>query len=80
MQEKTYINGVFIKKVTFRNGGDAINLSINVEKFIEEIRKHANDKGYCNISFQNRKEPDKNGNNMYAILNTFEKKNDGLSF
>ncbi len=29
-KEKTYINGLFIKKVTFSNG-EIINLSINVD-------------------------------------------------
>lgn len=85
MQEKTYINGLFIKKKTFQNGGEVINISINVNKFVEELMSHENEKGYCNIVFQNRKEADKNGNNMYAILDTFkpketDKKSDDLPF
>lgn len=55
MQEKTYINGVFIKKVTFRNGGDAINLSINVEKFIEEIRNTQMTKDIATYLFRTEK-------------------------
>ena len=81
--EKTYINGLFIKKVSFENGGDLINVSINTENFIEEIRKHTNSAGYCNIAFQNRKEADKNGNNMYAVLDTYvhkKKDDDDLPF
>lgn len=69
--EKTYVNGVFLKRKTFQNGGDLINASINVNAFIDELQKYKNEKGYCNIVIQNRKEADKNGNNMYIILDTF---------
>jgi hypothetical protein len=72
MSEKTYINGLYIKKKTFSNGGDAINVSFQVEKFIEELRKHSNSAGYANFTFQNRKEADEKGNNMYAILDTYK--------
>lgn len=83
--EKTYINGLFIKKKTL-SFGEVINVSIKVAEFVQQLQANANEKGYCNIVFQNRKEADKNGNNMYAILDTFEPKkkqdssNDGLPF
>jgi len=73
--EKTYINGVFLKRKQFDNGGDLINASINVDAFIAELQKHRNAKGYCNVVIQNRKEADKNGNNMYITLDTFVPKN-----
>ena len=73
--EKTYINGVFLKWKQFDNGGDVINASINVDAFIAELQKHKNAKGYCNVVIQNRKEADKNGNNMYITLDTFVPKN-----
>lgn len=69
MSGKTYINGIFIKKRT--TPFESINVSINVSEFVQQIQANANDKGYCNIVFQNRKEADKNGNNMYAVLDTF---------
>ena len=74
MTEKTYVNGLFIKNKTFQNGGNVVNISINVDKFIEELKVLKNEKGYCNIVLQHRKETDKNGNNMYAILNTYTPK------
>jgi len=73
MAEKVYINGLFIKKKTL-SFGEVINVSINVAQFIEELQNYKGGKGYCNIVLQNRKEADKNGNNMYAILDTFEPK------
>lgn len=74
MAEKTYINGLFINKKRFENGGNVINISINSTTFIEELLKHKNEKGYVNITLQDRREADKNGNNMYAILNTYTPK------
>lgn len=80
MSEKTYINGLFIKKKTL-SFGEVINVSINVAEFVQQLQANANEKGYCNIVFQNRKEADKNGNNMYAILDTYipKKKDDNGS-
>jgi ABC-type Na+ transport system ATPase subunit NatA len=72
MSEKTYINGLFIKKKTLQFG-EVIGVSINVNSFIDELSRHQNEKGYCNITFMNRKEADKNGNNMYAVLDTYKK-------
>ena len=69
MSTKTYINGLFIKKKT--TPFESINVSINVAEFVQQIQANSNDKGYCNIVFQNRREADKNGNNMYAVLDTF---------
>lgn len=74
MAEKTYINGLFINKKRFENGGNVINISINSTTLIEELLKHKNEKGYVNITLQDRREADKNGNNMYAILNTYTPK------
>lgn len=74
MADKTYINGIFLKRKQFDNGGDLINASIKTDDFIAEIKKHTNEKGYCNIVIQNRKEADKNGNNMYVTLDTYQPK------
>lgn len=75
MAEKTYINGLFIKKKRFENGGSVINISINSTTVIEELLKHKNEKGYVNITLQDMREANKNGSNMYAILNTYTPKN-----
>ena len=72
MSEKTYINGLFIKKKTLQFG-DVIGVSVNVKSFIDELSRHQNEKGYVNITLMNRKEADKNGNNMYAVLDTYKK-------
>ena len=72
MSDKTYINGLFIKKKELKFG-EVIGVSLNVKSFIDELSKKKKKKGYVNITFMNRKEADKNGNNMYAVLDTYEK-------
>lgn len=73
MAEKTYVNGLFIKKKQLQFG-EVIGVSINVKSFIDELSRHQNEKGYVNITFMNRKEADKNGNNMYCVLDTYVSK------
>ena len=72
MADKTYINGVFLKEVTFNNGGSIINMNINVEKFIQELKAHEKN-GYTNIKICKRREADAHGNTHYAELNTYQK-------
>ena len=61
----------FVDAISVEND---INISINSTTFSEELLKHKNEKGYVNITLQDRREADKNGNNMYAILNTYTPK------
>jgi hypothetical protein len=72
MAEKTYINGIFIKKIQ-TSFGDILKCSVKAESFIEEIKKHTNEKGYVNFDLMQRKESDKQGNTHYAVLNTYVK-------
>ena len=68
MAEKTYINGLFIKKKRFENGGNVINISINSTTFIEELLKYKNEKGYVNITLQDRREADKHTNKAFVLV------------
>lgn len=79
MSEKTYVNGIFLKEKTFNNGGSILNASINYVKFMEELQKHVNDKGYVNIQFCKRKSTDDKGNTHYAVLNTYTPNNSNVS-
>jgi hypothetical protein len=40
MTDKIYLNGIFIKEVE-NKFGKQIRVSINVNQFVEELRKHA---------------------------------------
>jgi len=82
-EEKVYINSMSFKQHKFEKDGkvtgSVINVGINVEKMIEELGIHGNDRGYMNISIRKRRDQDQYGRTHYAILNTFEKKEDNNS-
>lgn len=67
MSETIYMNGVNGKKTMY-----GTKVSINVEKFIDELTKHKNEAGYCNVVFKDKKAPDKFGNNVYCTLDTWK--------
>ena len=50
----------------------SIKLSGNAEKVIEEIRKHANEKGYFNFELCKRKEPGKYGETHYMKVDEWK--------
>ena len=66
-QDTIYFNSLRGKKSTY-----GTKVSVNVEKFIEELKAHQNEKGYVNMEFKERKEADKYGNNIYAVLDTWK--------
>ncbi len=70
MSEKTYIDGLFIKRG--KGEYETLKISIKAETFIEQIKGLVNDKGYVNIEIKPRKEVDKNGNSHYAELDTWQ--------
>jgi hypothetical protein len=67
MSETIYLNAIRGKKSMY-----GTKLSINVESFIEELNNHKNEGGYCNIVIKDRKAPDKYGNNVYAVVDTWK--------
>lgn len=66
-QDTIYFNSLRGKKTQY-----GTKVSVNVEKFIEELKAHQNEKGYVNMEFKDRKEADKFGNNVYAVLDTWK--------
>ena len=67
MSETIYLNSLRGKKTMY-----GTKVSINVESFIEELQKHKNEAGYCNLVIKDRKAPDKYGNNVYAVVDTWK--------
>lgn len=67
MSETVYFNAARGKKTMY-----GTKLSLQVEKFIEELKTHVNETGYCNIIVKDRKSPDKYGNNVYLTLDTWK--------
>ena len=69
MAEKRYANGIFIKAVKTQYG-ELLNVSIS-DSGLKELQENQN-KGYVNITFAERREPDKKGNTHYAFYNDYK--------
>jgi hypothetical protein len=67
MADTIYLNGIYCKKKTY-----GIGISGKASDIIAEIQKHTNSKGYVRLELKERKEPDKNGNTHYLIVDTYE--------
>lgn len=67
MSDVVYFNSARGKKTMY-----GTKISVNVDKFIEELKSHKNEAGYCNIVVKDRKAPDKYGNNIYLMLDTWK--------
>lgn len=70
MADKTFINGS-CKAIT-GTYGEFYNISFKVE----ELQKHANEKGYVNITMSKRKEVGQYGDTHSFTLNEWKAKND----
>lgn len=72
MSDKTFINGFYIKEKLFNDGGSVLNVSINVSKFIDDLKKHE-EKGYVNLVIsKNRNGATDKGNTHNISLSTFK--------
>jgi len=70
MSDKNYISGG-AKQVTFKNGGNLINLSFKKDDL---LKLEPNEKGYISITVAERREVDKYGNTHYMFENTYKPK------
>lgn len=58
-KKKVFLNNLSIYSYKFTNGGEVLNLSCNLEKMIEQLRKIPPDeKGYTKFHIGQRKSPD----------------------
>lgn len=69
MPEKRYTNGIFIKAVKTQYG-ELLNVAIS-ESGLKELQENQK-KGYVNVTFAERREPDKKGNTHYAFYNDYK--------
>ena len=67
MEDKTFINGLFIREKQFDNGGSVIKIDINVDALHDQLKTLKNEKGYVSIELKKRR----------AELNTFVPKEKG---
>jgi len=71
MDEKTFINGLFIREREFNNGGSIIKIDIDVNALTTQLEQLRNAKGFVSIDLKKRREKSENGLSHYAELNTF---------
>lgn len=67
MASKTYVKGS-AKKIDFDNGGSIINLSVN----LENLKEHADEKGWVRLVCSERTSPDMYGNTHSLYLNEWK--------
>jgi hypothetical protein len=65
--DTNYIRGS-ARKFTFDNGGETLNVSLN----LEDLQSLPSIKGYVQITIAERKSPDQYGNTHYIKENTFK--------
>lgn len=73
-KKKTFISGS-AKERLFDNGGEVINLSLN----LGQLSKIVDDKGYVRITLQKLKEADRYGNSHSIYEDTFRPTNKGAA-
>lgn len=75
MEEKTFINGLFIREKQFDNGGSIIKIDVSVDSLTKQLNELKNEKGFVSIDIKKRQNSSENGLTHYAELNTFVKAN-----
>jgi len=71
MDDKTFINGLFIREKEFDNGGSILKVDINVDTLFDQLQSLKNEKGFVSIDVKKRREKGSNGLSHFAELNTF---------
>lgn len=66
-----FADGMFCDEHKFNDGGSITKLSFNVQKFVEFLNLHANEKGYVNIDVAKSKTSQK----LYGKLNQWKPNN-----
>lgn len=69
MNQNIYATGIYIKQNPKFEG---LNISIKTSEFVKFLQSNTNEKGYCNISINPRKETTEYGITHYCKLNNWE--------
>lgn len=73
MAEKVYLK-CSAKKKNFDNGGSILNIGVKAEDLTAFIAEHTNDRGYLNLTVQERREVGQYGDTHMVTLDTWEPK------
>jgi|TARA_R110000824_G_scaffold18615_2_gene73410 hypothetical protein len=71
MAEKVYLKCSAKKKI-FDNGGSILNIGIKAETLTAFIAEHTNERGYLNLTVQERREVGQYGDTHSVTLDTWE--------
>ena len=63
---------IYINKVTLKKSKFGINMSVKTDEFIEQLRQHTNEKGYCNLEINERREVGKYGETHSMKVNEWK--------
>jgi|TARA_Y100000310_G_scaffold29525_1_gene28044 predicted RNase H-like nuclease len=69
-KEKTYINKCAIREHVFDSGSRVLNCAFNVD----ELKSHADDNGWVNITIAERQTPSDKGYTHYVYLDEYKPK------
>ena len=70
-EEKTFMDGLFIREKEFDNGGSIIKVDIDVNRFTKQIEELKNEKGFVSVDIKRRLNKSENGLTHYAEQNKF---------
>jgi len=73
-EKKQYINGVFIKKHTFNDGGSILKTGIRVEELMAQLMPLRNKDGFVNVIIAERRTPSAGGVTHCVYLDTYKPK------
>lgn len=71
MDDKTFMDGLFIREKEFDNGGSIIKIDIDVSRFTKQLQELKNEKGFVSVDVKKRKTKAENGLTHYAEQNKF---------
>ena len=70
MADKTYINKCWIREKKFDNGGSVLNCGF----YVDELKEHADENGWVNMTIAERREPSEKGYTHYAYKDDWKPK------
>ena len=72
-EKPTYINGIFVTEYNKNPEFPPIfNVAIQLQKFTDELARHADENGKVRVKIKKRREPGKYGDTHFVVLDTWK--------
>ena len=73
-----FVNGVFIREVTFKDGNTILNIDFNAKQFCDTMKEHMRENGYFRATiYKNTNSDSKYSHNMR--INNYSPKTEALN-